>query len=81
MRNPTLAKNIESLEMIQHRAVRVIVRFRCREYHWVIFSDWSPVSHTEAKELLVKILREKQNSTFALVYDDIRRPPKHVNKN
>ena len=68
VRNPTLAKENQSLEMLQHRAVRTPVRLRGRASVTQNFA----YSLSNRLSLLIKMLQEEeQHSTPAVASDEI----------
>ena len=75
--DPTLAKEIESLEMLQHRAVRFIARLKGRESVTGACSELGlqPLKQRRKNHrlsLLMKILQdEEQHSILAVAYDKI----------
>ena len=75
--DPTLAKNIESLEMLQHRAVRFIARLRGRESVMEACSKLGIQTLKQRRRnhklfLLVKVLQdEERHSTLSIAYDEI----------
>ena len=73
----TLVKEIESLEMLQHRAVRFIARLRGRESVTGACSELGlqPLKQRRKNHrlsLLIKILQdEERHSTLSVAYDEI----------
>ena len=68
--DPTLAKEIESMEMLQHRAVQLIARLRGRESVTEACSKQKRRNHRLS--LLMKILQdEKRYLTLSVAYDEI----------
>ena len=75
--DPTLAKEIESLEMLQHSAVQFIARLRRRENVTAACSELGlqPLKQRRKNHrlsLLIKILQdEERHSTLSVAYDKI----------
>ena len=75
--DPTLAKKIESLEMLQHSAVQFIARLRRRENVTAACSELGlqPLKQRRKNHrlsLLIKILQdEERHSTLSVAYDKI----------
>ena len=76
MWDPTLAKEIESLEMLQHRAVRFIARLRGRESVTEACSELSlqlfkQICRHHRLSLLMKILKDEERHSTSVAYDEI----------